>query len=38
MLNRPAPGEVLLALLFAALGILWILAAQERLYRDLLGK
>jgi hypothetical protein len=29
MLNRPAPGEVLLALLFAALGILWILAAAR---------
>ena len=29
MLNRPAPGEVLLALLFAALGILWIVAATR---------
>jgi hypothetical protein len=29
MLNRPAPGEVLLALLFATLGILWIVAAAR---------
>lgn len=29
MLNRPAPGEVLLALLFALLGILWIAAAAR---------
>lgn len=29
MLNRPAPGEVLLALLFAVLGILWIVAAAR---------
>ena len=29
MLNRPAPGEVVLALLFAILGILWIVAAAR---------
>jgi putative tricarboxylic transport membrane protein len=29
MRNRPAPGEVLLALLFATLGILWIGAAAR---------
>lgn len=29
MLNRPAPGEVLLALFFAVLGILWIVAAAR---------
>ena len=29
MLNRPAPGEVLLALLFAVLGILWLVAAAR---------
>jgi len=29
MPNRPAPGEVLLALFFAVLGILWIVAAAR---------
>jgi hypothetical protein len=29
MRNRPAPGEVLLALLFATLGMLWIGAAAR---------
>lgn len=29
MLTRPAPGEVLLALFFAVLGILWIVAAAR---------
>jgi putative tricarboxylic transport membrane protein len=29
MLNRPAPGEVLLALFFAVLGILWMVAATR---------
>jgi hypothetical protein len=29
VLNRPAPGEVVLALLFAILGILWIVAAAR---------
>jgi hypothetical protein len=29
MLNRPAPGEVLLALFFAVLGILWMVAATS---------
>jgi hypothetical protein len=29
MPNRPAPGEVVLALLFAVLGILWIVAAAR---------
>ena len=29
MRNRPAPGELLLALLFAAVGVLWIVAAAR---------